>query len=113
MSIQGFKSCSERLKIATILSVLQEEKRKELNFLLHYTKPLSMSNLSESIGRNVKLLRCYSKHDFAGLCKEARISTGTLSNIEKGLANPTINTICRLAAALHVEPEKLILTQSK
>lgn len=56
---------------------------------------------------NVKRLRQakgLTQHDLA---LEANIRQALVSEIEKGVANPTVGTIAKLAAALNVKPVDL------
>jgi transcriptional regulator with XRE-family HTH domain len=60
-----------------------------------------------ALATNVKRLRHakgWTQHDLAD---EANIRQALVSEIEKGVANPTVGTIAKLAAALEVKPVDL------
>lgn len=58
--------------------------------------------LNIQIGKNVKKLRTERKMTAAQLAESSGISAVMLSQIEKGTANPTINTIWKIANGLKV-----------
>jgi transcriptional regulator with XRE-family HTH domain len=47
------------------------------------------------------------------LSQKAGLSRQTVAFIERGLRNPTLNTLFRLTSALEVEPEKIIVRARK
>ena len=47
------------------------------------------------------------------LAQKAGLNRQTVSFIEQGLRNPTLNTVFRLTSALEVEPEKIIARARK
>jgi transcriptional regulator with XRE-family HTH domain len=47
------------------------------------------------------------------LAQKAGVNRQTVAFIERGLRNPTLNTLFRLTAALEVEPEKIIARARK
>jgi transcriptional regulator with XRE-family HTH domain len=59
-----------------------------------------------SVGTTIKLLRGELPQE--DLAHAAGISTSTLSRIERGLHQPSLPTLCKLAAALGVSPADLI-----
>jgi ribosome-binding protein aMBF1 (putative translation factor) len=61
-----------------------------------------------TFGRKVKDLRRSLKLSQADLADDAGIRRALVSDIERGEANPTLNSIVRLATALDVEPAELL-----
>jgi transcriptional regulator with XRE-family HTH domain len=59
-----------------------------------------------SVGTTIKLLRGEQPQE--DLAHEAGISTSTLSRIERGMHEPSLTTLRKLAAALEVSPADLI-----
>lgn len=53
------------------------------------------------IGQNIKTLREYRGLKQAELANKAGIRPATLSEIENGLANPTVNTLVAIGGALN------------
>jgi transcriptional regulator with XRE-family HTH domain len=47
------------------------------------------------------------------LAQKAGVNRQTVAFIERGLRNPTLNTLFRLTSALEVEPEKIIARARK
>lgn len=70
-------------------------------------------DINELIGYNLQNLRSRQNLSIGKLAELTGLSKAVISQIEKGSANPTINTIWKLAAALHVpysailEPENV------
>lgn len=65
-------------------------------------------NVNEIIAVNLQDLRLSQNKSLGQLAEETRLSKAVLSNIEKGKANPTINTIWKIAEALHVPYSALL-----
>jgi DNA-binding XRE family transcriptional regulator len=61
-----------------------------------------------SLGRKVKGLRISLEMTQAELADEAEIRRALVSDIERGKANPTLDSIVRLATALGVETAELL-----
>lgn len=61
-----------------------------------------------AFGRKVKALREKKGLSQYKLADEADIDRSQIINIENGTANPTLNTICALAAALEVKVRDLV-----
>jgi transcriptional regulator with XRE-family HTH domain len=66
--------------------------------------------LNGSIARRIALLRKGKQQSFDELAIRSGVSKGTLVHIEQGRANPSIATLCRLAAGLGVSVADLIAT---
>lgn len=67
-------------------------------------------DINELIGQNLQELRAKQNMSIGQLAEQTGLSKAVISQIEKGNANPTINTIWKLAGALHV-PYSAILEQ--
>lgn len=61
-----------------------------------------MSSANVVVGRNVGLLRIERHMSASELARKARISKATVLSIELGKANPTVDTLQALSAALEV-----------
>lgn len=64
--------------------------------------------LSAVVAQRIGALRKGLALSFDGLAQRAGLSKGTLVQIEQGGANPSISTLCRLAAALGVSVSDLV-----
>lgn len=64
--------------------------------------------INEAIARRVGALRKGSQLTFDELAARSDISKGMLVQIEQGRANPSISTLCKLAAALRVSVADLV-----
>ena len=64
--------------------------------------------LNGAIARRIALLRKSKQQSFDGLAARSGVSKGMLVQIEQGRANPSIATLCRLAAGLGVSVADLI-----
>lgn len=64
---------------------------------------------SAKVGMNIKLQRVKHKLTQEELAFRAEISTNMLSNIERGIQSPTIETVAAIANALGVELYKLFI----
>ena len=60
------------------------------------------------VGANLRRLRIASRQSLSELARATEVSKATLSGIERGGANPTIQTLAALARALHVPVTELI-----
>lgn len=65
-------------------------------------------NHNETLGENLKRLRTNRKWSLGQLAAECGISKVVLAQIEKGEANPTVNTIWKIAAGLRVHYTELL-----
>jgi transcriptional regulator with XRE-family HTH domain len=68
--------------------------------------------MNEAIARRVASLRKGSRLTFDALAARSDISKGMLVQIEQGHANPSISTLCKLAAALRVSVADLVNSDS-
>jgi transcriptional regulator with XRE-family HTH domain len=68
--------------------------------------------MNEAIARRVASLRKGSRLTFDALAARSDISKGMLVQIEQGHANPSISTLCKLAAALRVSVADLVNNDS-
>lgn len=59
-------------------------------------------------GRNVRRLREEAGLSQEQLAFEAGMKRGYLSDLERGVRNPTIRALARLATALSVDPQSLL-----
>jgi transcriptional regulator with XRE-family HTH domain len=66
--------------------------------------------LNGAIARRIALLRKGKQQSFDELAARSGVSKGMLVQIEQGRANPSIATLCRLAAGLGVSVADLIST---
>jgi transcriptional regulator with XRE-family HTH domain len=64
--------------------------------------PASPDNGSESLGAKLRYLRTARELTIAQLAERAGVSSGLISQIERGNSNPSIRTLQRLRAALGV-----------
>jgi DNA-binding XRE family transcriptional regulator len=62
-----------------------------------------------ALGQKVRELRRSLKLTQADLAGEAGIRRASVIEVERGQANPTLDTIVRIAAALKVEPSELLV----
>jgi transcriptional regulator with XRE-family HTH domain len=65
------------------------------------------AELRLQLGKRVKFLRRHSRLTQAQLAEKTDLSVNYISEIENGLASPTLKTLLRLAQALDVEVEEL------
>jgi len=68
----------------------------------------SFSDLELRIGKRLRELRTAKGLSLADLAKAAEVSVGNLSEIERGLAVPSIRTFCLLSTALGIGPGWLL-----
>ncbi|WP_374653511.1 helix-turn-helix domain-containing protein [Dongia sp.] len=68
--------------------------------------------MNEAIARRVSSLRKGAQLTFDELAARSDISKGMLVQIEQGRANPSISTLCKLAAALRVSVSDLVSTDN-
>ena len=61
-----------------------------------------------AFGRKVRDLRLSLKLSQADLADDAGIRRALVSEVERGEANPTLDSIVRIALALDVEPSELL-----
>lgn len=64
--------------------------------------------VAAQVGANLRRLRIASRQSLSELARATQISKATLSGIERGAGNPTIQTLAALAGALRVGVAELI-----
>lgn len=64
------------------------------------------------VGANIRRMRRQQGLTQAELAQRAHLSTGYVSLIERGLANPRLKTVSALADALEASPMMLLLEQT-
>ncbi|MFE3851747.1 helix-turn-helix domain-containing protein [Streptomyces griseorubiginosus] len=67
-----------------------------------------MSTGNTVVARNVRLLREQRGLSLAELARQAGLAKQTLSNLEQGAGNPTVDTLFAIAAALGVPVTRLV-----
>jgi transcriptional regulator with XRE-family HTH domain len=67
-----------------------------------------IDELSARLAKNLRRLRIASRHSLSELARATAVSKATLSGIERGAGNPTVQTLAALARALHVGVEELL-----
>lgn len=70
-------------------------------------------DLRQQLGLNVERLRRSLGLSQEELAFEAKIHRTYISGVERGVRNPTVTVIARLAGALKVEPAELLVTVKK
>lgn len=65
-------------------------------------------SISRAVATKIKAYRKDQKFSLDELSRRAGISKGMLVELEKGLANPSIATLCKIAAALSVSVADLV-----
>jgi transcriptional regulator with XRE-family HTH domain len=68
----------------------------------------AQSRLRAALGRNVRKLRLSLRMTQADLAARAESRRPLISDIERGEANPTLDSLLRIAVALGVEPAELL-----
>ena len=69
---------------------------------------VSDSDVSNALGTNVRTLRTEAGVSLDVFAKRAEVSRGVLLNIEKGEANPSIGTLCKIANGFGVTLQTLL-----
>ena len=69
---------------------------------------MDMKNFYENLAKNIKIERIKENITQQELANRAGLSRDTISQIERGIANPTLETIISIAKALNVDLNKLI-----
>ncbi len=65
-------------------------------------------DIQRQIGRNVRRLRLPLKISQINLALEAGVSRGHMSDIERGVANPSVRIVSDIAKVLNVQPWVLL-----
>lgn len=71
-----------------------------------------MEALRKTFGRNLRMARLASGHSQESLAAATKIDRTYISGIERGVRNPSLDYIERLADALGVDPGVLVGTQT-
>jgi transcriptional regulator with XRE-family HTH domain len=77
-------------------------------FLILHQQGFDAKQLSTRLGANLRRLRVASRLSLSELARATQISKATLSVIERGAANPTVQTLAALAGALGVSVGELL-----
>lgn len=72
-----------------------------------------MSTWAELIGTRVTGIRTHRGMSLSGLAREAGVSKATLSGLEAGTGNPTLDTVERLALALAIPVADLLISDER
>ncbi len=64
------------------------------------------------VGMNVKLCRTKLKLTQDELANRAGVSRNMLSNIERGIQSPTVETLAAIAGVLHIDLYKLFIFEN-
>lgn len=63
---------------------------------------MNEKQIMRRLGQRIVIYRKYRCISFVNLAKKAKISKGTLSQIENGKGNPSISTLFKITSALRV-----------
>ncbi len=69
-------------------------------------------DLSETFGINVRRIRTDQGMTLEALAHEAGLAYTYVGQIERGLRNPTLKVVERIAEVLKIAPEKLLVADS-
>lgn len=72
--------------------------------------PIAAMNLPQVLGKNVRAARLKAGLSQEQLAFDAQMKRSYVSDLERGIRNPTVKAIGRLAAALDVAPADLFKT---
>lgn len=86
---------------------------KKVNAAVKGDSPTSEAAVAATVARRITSLRKAQDFTFDALARRAGVSKGTLVQIEQERANPSISTLCRLAAALGVSVADLVAPASE
>lgn len=67
----------------------------------------------DMVGKNIKYYRLLNKMTLSDLAKELNVTSMAISNYEKGLRNPDINTLKKIASIFRVGIAKLVAPQNE
>jgi DNA-binding XRE family transcriptional regulator len=73
----------------------------------------AQSRLRVTLGRRVKDLRLAKRLSQSELAGLAKVRRALISEIERGLANPTLDSVVCIALALHVEAAELLAAKRR
>jgi transcriptional regulator with XRE-family HTH domain len=68
-----------------------------------------MEDVRKTVGRNVRRLREEAGLSQEKLALEADLDRTYVSGVERGVRNPTVTVVARIAKALKTEPNKLLI----
>jgi transcriptional regulator with XRE-family HTH domain len=68
-----------------------------------------MEDVRKIVGRNVRRLREEAGLSQEKLALEAELDRTYVSGVERGVRNPTVTVVARIAKALNIEPNKLLI----
>jgi transcriptional regulator with XRE-family HTH domain len=85
---------------------------KKVNIVVEQL-PITEEALAAAVAQRISSLRKAQDFTFDALAKRAGVAKGTLVQIEQEHANPSISTLCRLAAALGVSVADLVAPVSE
>jgi transcriptional regulator with XRE-family HTH domain len=68
-----------------------------------------MEDVRKIVGRNVRRLREEAGLSQEKLALEADLDRTYVSGVERGVRNPTVTVVARIAKALKTEPDKLLV----
>jgi transcriptional regulator with XRE-family HTH domain len=68
-----------------------------------------MEDVRKVVGRNVRRLREAAGLSQEKLALEAELDRTYVSGVERGVRNPTVTVVARIAKALKTEPDKLLV----
>ncbi len=67
-----------------------------------------MEDVKKLVGQNVRRLREEAGLSQEKLALEAELDRTYVSGVERGVRNPTVTVLARIAKALKTEPDKLL-----
>ena len=73
-----------------------------------YNNQMDISEYKNELAKNIRIERARLNISQTKLAIMAEVSPDTISQIERGIANPTFETIILIAKALNVDLNKLI-----
>ena len=68
-----------------------------------------MEDVRKTVGRNVRRLREEAGLSQEKLALEADLDRTYVSGVERGVRNPTVTVVARIAKALKIEPDRLLI----
>jgi transcriptional regulator with XRE-family HTH domain len=68
-----------------------------------------MEDVRKTVGRNVRRLREEAGLSQEKLALEADLDRTYVSGVERGVRNPTVTVVARIAKALKIAPDKLLI----
>ena len=67
-----------------------------------------MDNLPQKFGKNVKKVRLFKKLSQGDVARRLKLHRSYVSGIERGVRNPSLKVVEKIARALGIKVEKLI-----